>query len=299
MKTTSLTPKQIETLEFIRTYTAKNGAAPTLKEIASALNLDSLRSVTQRIEALERKGFIRRDRFQHRSLSIVEPSSLSVSGTIQVPVIASAGCDAAEVYAQERFGEYLTVDMKLLAGGKDIVAIKAVGNSMVDAGINNGDYVLVEATSNVSDGDRVVALVGDMAVIKRLKKAGDKYILNPENETGGYSPIIVQQEDARIFGRVLSVISSGHSENEDVEFVYDEGYREPIKTFSREEMVEIISRELDSMLPRISNNLHHNMVRMAYNALRRHDLSKTNPEGPEAVLRKAYEAIQGTVTEQR
>lgn len=206
----SLTPAQKETLVFIQEYAKEHGKAPTITELGAQFGLKSLRSVTQRLEALERKGLITRDRFRHRSITVlagIEPQ-LS-SDLIEVPVIASAGCDALDVYAEQSFGEYIVVDRSLIGGkkeAKNIVAVRAVGDSMIDAGIRNGDYVIVEVTDQVADGDRVVAILGNMAVIKRFSRVDEVVYLNPENRYGTYKPIIVREEDSRVFGKVLSII---------------------------------------------------------------------------------------------
>lgn len=195
-----------------------------MSELCSAFGLRSLRSVTQRLEALEKKGLIKRDRFQHRSIRILEGVNARIpAGTLRVPVIASAGCDAMEVYAQDEFGEYILVDKNLISVHTNIAAIKAIGDSMQDAGIRNGDYVIVEVTEAVENGDRVVAIVGNMAVIKQYKKADGVVFLNPENDTGEYHPIIVSQEDSKIFGKVLSIIP-GTEWVDDIKIEYYPGY---------------------------------------------------------------------------
>ncbi len=206
----SLTSAQKETLNVIQTHTDTHGHSPTVTELASILNLKSLRSVGQRIEALEKKGLITRDRFKHRSISILNGvrSQLS-SDLIHIPVIASAGCDAMEVFAEQSFGEYIVIDKSLIGGKKDssnIAAVRAVGDSMQDAGIFSGDYVIVEVTGEVENGDRVVAVLGNMAVIKRYSRIDEVVYLNPENKYGTYHPIVVREEDSRIFGKVLSII---------------------------------------------------------------------------------------------
>lgn len=204
----SLTKVQEETLALIKRYIADHGHSPTFSELKAALGLASIRSVTQRIEALERKGFITRDRFQHRSIRIAKAVSTQYlpSDFVAVPVIASAGCDAMEVYAQDEFGEFIAVDRKLLGKATSIAAIKAVGDSMQDAGIYSGDYVIVEVTDHVADGDRVVAIIGNMAVIKRLEHQDGFAVLHPENANGNYQPIVVREEDSKVFGKVLSII---------------------------------------------------------------------------------------------
>ena len=224
MRQKTLTPVQEETLSFLKHYIGKNGQAPTVMELRDQFKLSSLRSVSQRVEGLERKGLIKRDRFKHRSIQIIEGAySDSGSGTIQIPVIASAGCDAMEVYAQDEFGEYIVVDKSLVAAHKNLAAIKAIGDSMQDAGIQNGDYVIVEVTDRVDNGDRVVAIIGNMAVIKRYEQTDGLVFLNPENKDGGYHPIVVKQEDSKIFGKVLSIIP-GNEWIDDVKVEYYPGY---------------------------------------------------------------------------
>ncbi len=221
----SLTKAQQETLFIIKSHIARYGHAPTLTELKQELGLQSLRSVTQRLEALEKKGFIARDRFQHRSIKVLEivQTEYIASDFVAVPVIASAGCDAVDVYAQDEFGEFIAVDRKLLGRATSVAAIKAVGDSMQDAGIMNGDYVVVEVTDRVADGDRVVAIIGNMAVIKRLEHIKDVAILHPENSSGNYKPIVVNQEDSKIFGKVLSVIPNTEW-MDDVKIEYYDGY---------------------------------------------------------------------------
>lgn len=219
-----LTQAQGETLLFIKKYIQKHGKSPTVTELRSGLKLKSLRSVMQRVEALERKAFLRRDKFQHRSITLLENADyLSEGGFLQVPVIASAGCDAMEVYAQDEFGEFIMIDRKLVGRATNIAAIKAVGDSMQDAGIRNGDYVIVEVTDAVDTGDRVVAIIGNMAVIKQYHKTDGVVYLNPENKEAGYAPIIVSEEDSKIFGKVLSVIP-GTDWVEDIKIEYYDGY---------------------------------------------------------------------------
>ncbi len=216
-----LSPKQKETLDLIKSYIEQAGESPTIKELRDGLKLASLRSVTQRLESLERKGFIKRDRFKWRSIVVIEDVTLNApDGMVQLPVIASAGCDAMQIYAEAKYDEFITVDRSMVDPRKEIVAIKAVGNSMKDAGISNGDYVLVEVTENVDSGDRVVAILGDMAVIKRLKKVPGMVILNPESRTSGYAPIVMR-DDSRIFGKVLSVIPASYRGEDDIKIIYD------------------------------------------------------------------------------
>lgn len=220
-----LTTAQEETLALIKRYIADHAKSPTIVELQEALKLRSIRSVTQRLEALERKGFIERDRFQHRSIRVLGTVSTQYlpSDFVAVPVIASAGCDAMDIYAQDEFGEFIAVDKKLLGRATSVAAIKAVGDSMQDAGIHDGDYVIVEVTDRVESGDRVVAIIGNMAVIKRLEQKNGFAILHPENIFANYAPIVVSGEDSKIFGKVLSVIPN-EEWKDDVKIEYYDGY---------------------------------------------------------------------------
>lgn len=222
MQRTNLTPKQQKTLDFIKAFMAKHGQAPTVAELRVGLGLKALRSAAERVELLESKGFLHRTPYKHRNISLVNPlgPTSSPTGMIRVPVVASAGCDALQVYAEQKYDEFLTISCKSVGNSKKIAAIKAIGNSMVDAGIKNGDYAIVEVREDVSNGDRVAAILGDMAVIKLFKRTKDIIFLNPENKSMGYSPIVVQQEDVKIFGKVLFTISSAE-ENEDVDFSFE------------------------------------------------------------------------------
>lgn len=225
MQEYSLTPAQEETLTLIKGYISRHGQAPTITEMRKALKLSSLRSVTQRLESLEKKGFIKRDRFQHRSITVLSSQQVYLSPDfIQVPVIASAGCDAMDVYAQDEFGEFIAVDRKLVGQHTKIAAIRAVGDSMQDAGIRDGDYVIVEVTDQVNTGDHVVAIIGNMAVIKQFNRVDDDLVvLHPKNKEAGYAPIIVKEEDSKIFGKVLSVIPNTDWVD-DIKIEYYEGY---------------------------------------------------------------------------
>ena len=216
-QSTKLTDRQQHTLEAIKAYRMKNGVSPTIPELRTLLNLRSFRSVTQRLEQLEKKGFLRRTPFQHRGIILIDPSGAQTPGqTIRVPVIASAGCDQMQVIAEETYSEYITIDPALRGSAHDVFAVKAVGNSMVDAGIKNGDYVLVDAAEGYApvNNDRVVAIIGEYAVIKRWKKIPGMIILEPESKEGGYSPIILK-EDFQVFGKVLNVIPAAESIDED------------------------------------------------------------------------------------
>lgn len=207
-----LTVKQQETLTYIELYIKENGHAPLISDLQEKFKLKSTRSVTQRLDALETKGYIVRDQFKHRGLRVVNHTAGSlVSQFIRVPVLASVGCDNETIFAQDDITEYLSIEKKMV-GSRDVVVMKAAGNSMIDAGVHNGDYVLIEKTQSVITGDRVVAVVNGMAVLKKLQKIEGGFVLHAEAK--GYAPIILGS-DTKIFGKLLNIIPMGIQDDVD------------------------------------------------------------------------------------
>jgi len=166
----------------------------------------SPRSVQQYLEVLVKKGLITRSRYSQRGIFLTETVPAS-QGTVFLPVVASAGCDHGNIFAEKNFSEFVCVAAEALAGRKtdNVVCIRAVGNSMDDAGVNDGDNVLVEMTDAVSEGDLVVAILDGFAVIKKLELANNAIILRPVSSDPQYKPIILRR-DFKIFGRVVDVI---------------------------------------------------------------------------------------------
>ena len=201
-----LTEKQKTFYESLKALMQKKGESPTVAELVRLMKFSSPRAVTQYLEALEKKGLIERRRYEHRGIRIRSTGNLEPD-TVNVPVIASAGCDNAMVFAQRNFGDYICVARELLQGLKvdNVVCVKAVGDSMVDAGIKTGDYVLVEVTEAVNPNDLVVAIIDSFAVIKKIEFANNAVVLKPVSSDPQYKPIILKR-DFRIFGKVIDVI---------------------------------------------------------------------------------------------
>ena len=200
-----LTFKQQKVLDVIREHIAKWDEAPTLEQMRSVLGFESLRTVTQYLDILERKGYIVRRRGTKRNIELRNADG--AWGTVSIPVIASVGCDDLSVFAAEEHDEFLQVDKKIVEESGEIVAVRAMGDSMKDAGINNGDYILVQFTDHAQNGDRVAAIVGDMVTVKRFEKKDGVVILYPESTDPKYKPIVLH-EDFKIAGKVLCVIPS-------------------------------------------------------------------------------------------
>src|ERR1700677_2768512 len=170
-----LTEKQKQFYESLKQLMKKSGESPTVAELVRLMKFSSPRAVTQYLESLESKGLIERRRYEARGIRLIsgndgstnadsddnkEGSARAGIAMINIPVIASAGCDQMAVFAQRNFGDYICVATELLQGVKkdNVVCVKAVGDSMLDAGIKTGDYVLVEVTEGVNENDLVVAI---------------------------------------------------------------------------------------------------------------------------------------------
>ena len=222
-----LTSKQQEIYSFLRQYIKKEEDSPTLDEIRVFLDVSSLNTVVDHLKALEQKGYIVRRKHAKRNIELrdADQSGL-IDWPVTIPVIASVGCDDLSIFANDQehaYDESIDVDRKLVAGKGDVVAVRAVGNSMNDAGIQNGDYILVELTQNAESGDRVAAIIGDMVTVKKLDKRNGMVILRPESTDPKYKPIIMS-EDFKIEGKVICAIP-GDSNMDITEVVYDQNIR--------------------------------------------------------------------------
>jgi repressor LexA len=201
-----LTFKQRKVLDEVREHMQKWDKPPTVDELREKLGFQSLRTVAQYLDILERKGYLVRRRGFKRNIELRNVDG--GWGTVSVPVIANVGCDDLSVFAQEKADEFLEVDKKIVEDNGEIVAVRAVGDSMVDAGIESGDYILVQFTDNVKNGDRVAVIIGDMVTVKRLIKKDGVVVLYPENRDPKYKPIVLR-EDFKITGKVICVIPAG------------------------------------------------------------------------------------------
>lgn len=209
-----LTTKQLRVYEVLKKFISEHQKSPTLKELSQLIEASSIRSVTQYLNSLEKKGLIIRSRYKNRSIKLVSSDS-PYSDLVTIPVAGNAGCDNLNVIAEQKTNEFVTVDRGFLQGHnpKRVVAIKAIGKSMIDAGIDNGDLVLAEVTNEVREGDKVVAIIDDMAVIKKISFGENSVTLNPMSSDPQYRPIVMK-ENFIVDGRVIDIIRNSKIENE-------------------------------------------------------------------------------------
>jgi repressor LexA len=198
--TQALSERQRQILRFIGEQ-QQQGWTPSVREIGEAVGLRSSAAVQKQLAVLERKGYIRRLSGQARSIQLLKPIHAN-SEQWQVPIVGDITA-GAPILAEENITGYLSVvDEALLAKPGVFFALKVQGESMIEAGILPGDYVVVMQQPTVENGDIVVALLGDEATVKRFYREQDQVRLQPAN--AAMEPIIAR--DVKILGRVVSVI---------------------------------------------------------------------------------------------
>ena len=195
-----LTKRQQEIFEFIKSYSSQHGYPPTVRDIGKAIGLTSSSTVHAHLSNLEKLGLIRRDPTKPRALEMLgQAAKKVVPGPSGLPVVGRVAA-GAPVLAEENIEEY--VDVPEIAGGDaGEYVLRVHGESMKDAGILEGDYVVVRPQDTAADGEIVVALVGEEATVKRFFKESDHIRLQPENAT--MEPIRVRE--VQILGRVVGV----------------------------------------------------------------------------------------------
>ena len=222
-----LTFKQQRVLDAVRGHFDKWEEPPTLEQLRQKLGFASLRTVAQYMDILERKGYIVRRKNTWRNIELRNADG--GWGTVSIPVVANVGCDDLSVFAQEQTDEFIEVDKQIVEDNGEIVAVRAVGESMLDAGIHSGDYILVQFTNDVKNGDRVAAIVGDMVTVKRFERvpahAGKEsmIILYPESKDPKYKPIILK-DNFKITGKVLCVIPANTYAPQEIVPLEDSNY---------------------------------------------------------------------------
>lgn len=195
-----ISKKQSEILEYIKSEILQRGYPPAVREICEAVNLKSTSSVHSHLETLEKNGYIRRDPTKPRAIEIIDDTfNLTRRDMVQVPIIGRVAA-GEPLLAQENIEEYFPIPSDFMPNN-DTYMLKVKGESMINAGILDGDYVLVEKRETASNGDMVVALVEDGATVKTFYKEEGIYRLQPENDS--MDPIIVSE--VSILGKVIGV----------------------------------------------------------------------------------------------
>lgn len=196
-----LTPRQRETLEWIRDFIAEHNMPPTVREIGRAFGIKSS-SVFELLKTLQRKGYLRRGDMGARSLILESQGAGTKCESEEVPVIGRIAAGQPIEAIETDYGT-VTVNKDLLKGRK-AYALKVKGNSMVEEGILDGDYVVIRQQNTADNGDIVVALIDGEATLKRFYREGRRIRLEPANRE--LAPIYVKRGDFKIQGKMVGVM---------------------------------------------------------------------------------------------
>ncbi|WP_078595685.1 transcriptional repressor LexA [Evansella clarkii] len=206
---TKLSRRQQDILDFIKDEVSKRGYPPSVREIGEAVGLASSSTVHGHLSRLEKKGYIRRDPTKPRAIEIIgaekEVQNVTESPSIYVPIIGKVTA-GQPITAIENIEEYLPLPASFVQDENSFI-LEISGDSMIEAGIFDGDYVVVRQQRDASNGDIVVAMTEDEeATVKRFFKEKDYIRLQPENST--LEPIILR--NVHILGKVIGVFRSVH-----------------------------------------------------------------------------------------
>jgi repressor LexA len=195
-----LTKRQKEIFDYIRKYAAKTGYPPTVREIGKAVGLHSSSTVHAHLSNLEKIGLLRRDPSKPRAIELLfDKAKKTIRPESGLPLVGQVAA-GAPILAEENVEEYIEVPDVI--GGEDGDYILQVrGESMKEAGIIGGDYVVVRPAEDANDGEIVVALIGEEATVKRIFREKDHVRLQPENDE--MEPILTTE--ARVLGKVVGV----------------------------------------------------------------------------------------------
>lgn len=195
-----LSPKQQEIYDYIKSEIVNHFYTPSVREICEYAHLKSTSSVFVHLQAIERKGYIKRDPYEHRKIEIVDLDISPVQQSmVSVPIIGTVAA-GLPILAEENIDGYFPVPTEMLPHGESFI-LKVKGDSMINAGILSGDHIFVRCCNTADNGDMVVALVDDSATVKTYYKEKGHFRLQPENDT--MDPIIV--DDLTILGKVFGV----------------------------------------------------------------------------------------------
>lgn len=197
-----LTERQKSVLEFLKDFTAANGYAPSLRDICSHFNISGPKNAAKHLESLEKKGFIKRSSKISRAIEVLGASG--APGAFSLPIAGRVRAGSPHLAVEDIVGRVL-LDERFFKC-PDAFLLEVEGESMTGAGIDDGDFVVVRPQQVASNGEIVVALIGEEATVKRFFRTGDTITLKPENPE--MDPLVIGPSDGEfaVIGKVISVI---------------------------------------------------------------------------------------------
>lgn len=205
---TKISKRQEAIMDFIKAEVNQKGYPPSVREIGAAVGLASSSTVHGHLARLESKGYIRRDPTKPRAIEVLDPEGLEIikPGVLNVPLIGKVTA-GQPITAIENIEEYFPLPESFGTSEDNIFMLEIVGDSMIEAGILNGDYVIVKQKNTAYNGEIVVAMTDENeATVKRFFKEKDFFRLQPENSS--MDPIIV--DNVSILGKVVGVYRNIH-----------------------------------------------------------------------------------------
>jgi repressor LexA len=197
----TLTYRQKQILDYIKEKISQSGYPPSVREIGQAVGLRSSSTVYNHLLQLEQKGYLKKDPTKPRAISPVDgDSELQKSESIFLPVVGNVAA-GSPILAEQNIEEYLPLPAEFIGSGSHFI-LRVKGDSMIDAGILDGDYLIVKQQHQANNGEIVVAIIEDEATVKRFYQRDEGIELRPENPA--MSPIIVNE--ARIAGKAAGLI---------------------------------------------------------------------------------------------
>lgn len=198
-----ISKKQSQILEYIKEQILSKGYPPSVREICEAVSLRSTSSVHAHLATLEKKGYIRKDPTKPRAIEIVDDKfNITRRELVNIPIVGSVTA-GTPILAVENIEGYFPISPEFLGNGPTFM-LKVKGESMINAGIYDQDYILVQSESTAENGEIVVALIDDSVTVKRFFKEDNQYRLQPENDF--MDPIIVKE--CSIVGKVVGLFRS-------------------------------------------------------------------------------------------
>lgn len=197
-----LTKRQEAILQFVMDYIQREGYPPSIREIGKEFGIGSLRGVTVHLDALSRKGYIERANTP-RSIRIMHPQYQPSNRVVMLPLLGQIAA-GAPIHAQEHVEDLIPVPSEMVRNIEGAYLLRVRGDSMSGEGILPRDLVVVRPQQTANHGDLVAVLLGDEATVKRIHFSDKAVKLIPSNPA--YDPIVIEQEDARVIGRIVGLI---------------------------------------------------------------------------------------------
>jgi len=186
-------------LDFIKSEIQSKGYPPSVREIANAVGLKSTSTVHGHLQRLEKRGLLHRDAMKPRAMEVVGDPNFLRNNSTAVPVVGRVTA-GVPILAEENLDEYVSIPEVMLGDGEHFILLVR-GDSMIEAGILNGDYIVVRKQPEANNGDIVVAMLDDSATVKRFYRENGLFRLQPENKT--MEPIYT--DSVTILGKVISL----------------------------------------------------------------------------------------------